>query len=117
MSLDADHIVDRRRLRRKLTFWRVVAVLVAIVAIIGGAGYATLRGGALPGQPGSSVARITSATEVIPRSTLRAPSTRSVPIPFETAAFLIVFESMFFDTIERISSSIIISSKMPIRPR
>ena len=26
MSLDADHIVDRRRMRRKLTFWRVVAV-------------------------------------------------------------------------------------------
>jgi protease IV len=34
MSLDADAIVDRRRMRRKLTFWRVVAVLVAIVAII-----------------------------------------------------------------------------------
>ena len=31
MSLDADLIVDRRRMRRKLTFWRVVAVLVAIV--------------------------------------------------------------------------------------
>lgn len=33
MSLDADHIVDRRRLRRKLTFWRVLAVIVAIVAL------------------------------------------------------------------------------------
>ena len=30
MSLDADTIVDRRRMRRKLTFWRVLAVLVAI---------------------------------------------------------------------------------------
>ena len=29
MSLDADLIVDRRRMRRKLTFWRVVAVLIA----------------------------------------------------------------------------------------
>ena len=29
MSLDADLIVDRRRMRRKLTFWRVLAVLVA----------------------------------------------------------------------------------------
>ena len=27
MSLDADLIVDRRRMRRKLTFWRVLAVL------------------------------------------------------------------------------------------
>ncbi len=33
MSLDADHIVDRRRMRRKLTFWRVVAVLLVVGAI------------------------------------------------------------------------------------
>ena len=33
MSLDADSIVDRRRMRRKLTFWRVAAVIIAIVAI------------------------------------------------------------------------------------
>jgi protease-4 len=33
MSLDSDLIVDRRRIRRKLTFWRVLAVLLAIVAI------------------------------------------------------------------------------------
>ena len=37
MSLDADLIVDRRRMRRKLTFWRVTAVLVAIAAVVGGA--------------------------------------------------------------------------------
>jgi hypothetical protein len=34
MSLDADTIVDRRRMRRKLTFWRVCAVIVAICAVI-----------------------------------------------------------------------------------
>jgi protease IV len=34
MSLDADTIVDRRRMRRKLTFWRVSAVLLAIVAVV-----------------------------------------------------------------------------------
>ena len=33
MSLDADTIVDRRRMRRKLTFWRVGAIAVAIFAI------------------------------------------------------------------------------------
>lgn len=33
MSLDADHIVVRRRMRRKLTFWRVVTVLVVIAAV------------------------------------------------------------------------------------
>ncbi len=33
MSLDSDVIVDRRRLRRKLTFWRLLAVAIAIAAI------------------------------------------------------------------------------------
>ena len=34
MSLDSDVIVDRRRIRRKLTFWRVVAALVTVVAVV-----------------------------------------------------------------------------------
>lgn len=34
MSLDADQIVDRRRMRRKLAFWRALTVAVAIVAIV-----------------------------------------------------------------------------------
>jgi protease IV len=35
MSLDADHIVDRRRMRRKLTYWRIAAVILAAVALVG----------------------------------------------------------------------------------
>jgi len=34
MSLDSDVIVDRRRIRRKLTFWRVAAALITIAAIV-----------------------------------------------------------------------------------
>ena len=33
MSLDTDHIVDRRRLKRRLTFWRIAAV-VAVIGIV-----------------------------------------------------------------------------------
>lgn len=44
MSLDSDMIVDRRRLRRKLTFWRVTAALVVIVAVMGIAVLATPAG-------------------------------------------------------------------------
>lgn len=33
MAATADDIIDRRRLRRKLTFWRVVAILAALAAI------------------------------------------------------------------------------------
>ena len=37
MSLDVDQIVDRRRLRSKLTFWRVVGVIALVVAVGAGA--------------------------------------------------------------------------------
>jgi protease IV len=37
MSLDADVIVDRRRMRRKLTFWRVSALLIVLLAVVGAA--------------------------------------------------------------------------------
>lgn len=34
MSLDADMLVDRRKLRRQLTLWRVLAVVVALGAVV-----------------------------------------------------------------------------------
>src|SRR3954453_4395344 len=57
MSLDSDIIVDRRRIRRKLTFWRVLAALIAVAAIAGFALVAT------PGARGTfasagSIARV-----------------------------------------------------------
>ena len=36
MSMDAEQIVDRRRLRRKLSFWRVIAFVALAVVIVGG---------------------------------------------------------------------------------
>jgi protease-4 len=33
MSLDADFIVDRRRMRRKLTFWRVATIVLIVLGI------------------------------------------------------------------------------------
>ncbi|MEP4034585.1 signal peptide peptidase SppA [Roseibium polysiphoniae] len=35
MSLDADVLVDRRKMRRKLTFWRVATFLIVTVGLIG----------------------------------------------------------------------------------
>src|SRR6266567_7028165 len=59
MSLDADTIVDRRRMRRKLTFWRVCAVIVAIGAVIAAA--AALRAPGTQAWVGTagSIARVT----------------------------------------------------------
>jgi protease-4 len=56
MSLDADAIVDRRRMRRKLTFWRVAAVGVALVAI-GGSALLLVPGSRLM-PPGAFISRI-----------------------------------------------------------
>jgi protease-4 len=57
MSLDADTIVDRRRMRRKLTFWRVFAVLLAIVVVVAGALLLATPGARLTGT--SYIARVT----------------------------------------------------------
>lgn len=40
MALRADDLIDRRRLRRKLTFWRVLAVVLAAAAVLAAAGLA-----------------------------------------------------------------------------
>ena len=45
MSLDADLIVDRRRMRRKLTFWRVLAIAVIVLAIAGAVVLSSRRAG------------------------------------------------------------------------
>lgn len=55
MSLTSDMLVDRRRLRRQLTFWRVASVLILIGALIGAAlAFNRLRGG----TGGSHIARV-----------------------------------------------------------
>ena len=57
MSFTADQIVDRRRLRRKLSFWRLAAFLAAAVAIVAGAGLIA-SGGRLPGIVEPQIARL-----------------------------------------------------------
>jgi protease-4 len=57
MPLDADLIVDRRRLRRKLTFWRVLAIVVIVIGIAGTAALASRRVGVFGVRP--YIARVT----------------------------------------------------------
>jgi protease-4 len=56
MSLDSDLIVDRRRMRRKLTFWRVLAVLILIAAVVALA--ATAKRGDVLTAGGDYIARV-----------------------------------------------------------
>jgi protease IV len=57
MSLDADLIVDRRRMRRKLTFWRIVAFGLILLAIVGAATLGSRRLGLTGVRP--YIARVT----------------------------------------------------------
>jgi protease-4 len=57
MSLDADQIVDRRRMRRKLTFWRVIAIGVIVLAVAGVAVLQSNRMGLFGVRP--YIARVT----------------------------------------------------------
>lgn len=58
MSFEADQIVDRRRLRRKLTFWRIIGLVALVFAIAGG--YTLLFGrDSVPGFTSPQIARIT----------------------------------------------------------
>lgn len=58
MTAETDYLVDRRRLKRKLSFWRVAAFLVALVAILGVGAAVAGRGapGGLAG--GNHIARV-----------------------------------------------------------
>jgi len=56
MPIDAEAITDRRRLRRKLTFWRVAGILALIAAVVA-LGYAASDRIGLPGGQ-AHVARI-----------------------------------------------------------
>jgi len=58
MSMDADAIVDRRRLRRKLTTWRVAAFLLALLAILGALYAVYGRDITMAGRPGAYIARV-----------------------------------------------------------
>src|SRR3954467_14103142 len=57
MSLDSDVIVDRRRIRRKLTFWRVAAVVVAGAAL-GAVGVVAIPSERSPLTTAGSIARV-----------------------------------------------------------
>lgn len=56
MAIRADDIIDRRRLRRKLTFWRVAAIFVAALGI--GAAAVWLYGEEFGGTAASHIAKV-----------------------------------------------------------
>jgi protease-4 len=60
MSFEADQIVDRRRLRRKLSFWRLIGIIALIVAAAFGYWLVAGRDG-IPWFASDQIARVTIA--------------------------------------------------------
>ncbi len=56
MSMKADDLIDRRRLRRKLTFWRIVTFLIAALAIVAMSTW--LAGERIPGVTTDHIAKV-----------------------------------------------------------
>ncbi|MBX3581847.1 MAG: signal peptide peptidase SppA [Rhizobiaceae bacterium] len=56
MAMRADDLIDRRRLRRKLTFWRVLALAAAAVALVGASAW--LLRGDLAGVGADHIAKV-----------------------------------------------------------
>src|SRR6478735_7436397 len=110
MSLDADMIVDRRRMRRKLTFWRVVAAFIALVAVIGGAVFATQSGREAVGG-GGSIARVkinglirSDSDRVAALERLGKSSARAVIIQINSPGGTTAGSEQLYDSITRLKA-------------
>src|SRR5690606_9716003 len=56
MATRADDLIDRRRLRRKLTFWRIAALVIAAIAL--GSASVWMTGGSLTGSGAAHIAKV-----------------------------------------------------------
>jgi protease-4 len=111
MSLDADHIVDRRRMRRKLTYWRVLAVFVAVVAVAGAGALLTSGRTGLIAPPGGSIARVqiegliranAQRTEALNR--LGESTARAVVVHINSPGGTVAGSEQLFDSLTKLKS-------------
>ena len=65
MSLDADLMVDRRRLRKQVTVWRILTALAVIAALLSGGVFAARQTGLVVAEA-EHVARIRVAGMILP---------------------------------------------------
>jgi protease-4 len=108
MSLDADLIADRRRIRRKLTFWRVTAIAVVVLGIAGAAVMTSNRMGLVGVRP--YIARVTISglirgdrdrVEQLERLG-RSPTARAVIVHVDSPGGTTAGSEQLFDSLSRL---------------
>lgn len=110
MAIRADEMIDRRRLRRKLTFWRVAAILVAALAI--GIGALWLAGEDLAGTAGNHIAKvkiegtITEDEDLLERldKIRKSPAVKGVILSIDSPGGTTAGGEAIFDAVRRLAT-------------
>lgn len=110
MTMRADDLIDRRRLRRKLTFWRVITFLVAAAAILGLSIWMT--GERLPGVANNHIAKvkiegtITEDEDLLERleDIRKSPSVKGVILSIDSPGGTTAGGEAIYDAVRKISA-------------
>jgi protease IV len=111
MPLEADYIVDRRRLRRKLTTWRVIAVLIAVAAVLAGTLFYARRDAGFATATGNFIARVkiqglirgdTERTQALER--LARSSAKAVVVHVDSPGGTTAGSEQLFDSLRRVAA-------------
>jgi len=110
MALRADELIDRSRLRRKLTFWRAATLVVAALAIVATAAW--LAGDELRGTGVDHIAKvriegtITEDDELVERleNIRKAPTVKGVIIAIDSPGGTTAGGEQIFDQVRRLAA-------------
>ena len=110
MALRADELIDRRRLRRKLTFWRAAALVIAALAIVATAMW--LAGDEFRGTAVDHIAKvkiegtITEDDELIERleNIRKAPTVKGVILAIDSPGGTTAGGEQIFDEVRRLAA-------------
>lgn len=110
MATRADDLIDRRRLRRKLTFWRVVALAAAAVALVGASAW--LLRGDLAGVGADHIAKvriegtITEDEELLERleKVRKATSVKGVILSIDSPGGTTAGGEAIFDAVRKLAA-------------
>lgn len=110
MSMRADDLIDRRRLRRKLTFWRIAAFVIAALAIVAVSTW--MAGDRLPGVASDHIAKvriegtITEDEDLLDRldKIRKSPSVKGVILSIDSPGGTTAGGEAIFDAVRKLAA-------------
>lgn len=110
MSMRADDLIDRRRLRRKLTFWRIAAFVIAALAIVAFSTW--MAGDRLPGVASDHIAKvriegtITEDEDLLDRldKIRKSPSVKGVILSIDSPGGTTAGGEAIFDAVRKLAA-------------